>query len=316
MDMSIIKLLIGLGILMLSGMVLVPGIIGLAERLGISARIIAFVIVAGGTSAPELLVSVNAALQNSPGIVWGNVLGSNIANSLLVLGIGALVAPIATDQRLTRLDLILLLGITGAILLALYLDLFSGWQSVIISSGLMAVYILYIIHLVRTSNNDDNMAGERHEQMPLYKSLFFSIGSVIGLVWGADLVVSGWRDLAYHVGWSEAFIGMTIIAIGTSLPELISVAASLFHRRSDIALGNALGSNLFNILIALGAAGVMGNIQIGFDIILFPALFLAVITALLLLFCMLKQPMGLKSGFVFIGFYLCFLFIQSTAFST
>ena len=160
------------------------------------------------------------------------------------------------------------------------------------------------------------MAGERHEQMPLYKSLFFSIGSVIGLVWGADMFVSSGRDLAYHVGWSEAFIGMTIIAIGTSLPELISVAASLFHRRSDIALGNALGSNLFNILIALGAAGVIGNIQIGFDIILFPALFLAVITALLLLFCMLKQPMGLKSGFVFIGFYLCFLFIQSTAFST
>ncbi len=316
MQDGIITLLAGLVLLLGGGSVLVPATVALAERLGLSARLIAFVIVAGGTSAPELTVSVDAALQGSPGIVWGNILGSNIANSLLVLGMGALVAPLVADDKITRFDLWALMTVSAFVCIALYFEIFSGSGGRMAGVCLVAGYGLYIYWLMRAQASMPAPQAAVQTRMPLYRSAALSLGGIAALVWGADLFVSGGVVLARHIGWSEAFIGITIIAIGTSLPEIISVAASLFHRRTDIALGNVLGSNLFNLLVALGGAAIAGPLITPVGPVIFPAAVIIAVTAVLLGFSLLRQPLGFRTGFVFIAFYTGFLLVQTYAYST
>ena len=205
--------------------ILIPGTIGLAERFNIPARIIAFVIIAGGTSAPELLVSVNAVLQNSPAIAWGNVLGSNLANNLLVLGMGALAAPSSPGDSLTRWDLKFLLLVTFFIIFALFFGLYAGTMGIIHQPCPdRRLYRVSDAYIQRAETDPAlNETGEKRSKT----ALFFTIGGILALVFGADLFVKGGIELSRLSGWSEAFIGLTIIAIGTSLPEIISVAASI-----------------------------------------------------------------------------------------
>ena len=307
---SLFIIFCGLALLLGGGAILIPGTIGLAERFNIPARIIAFVIIAGGTSAPELLVSVNAVLQNSPAIAWGNVLGSNLANSLLVLGMGALAAPVITSDNLTRWDLKFLLLVTFVIIFAIFFGLYAGTVVIIISLVLIGAYIGYLMHILKGQKTDPAL-DETGEKRSWKTALFYTIGGILALVFGADLFVEGGIELARLSGWSEAFIGLTIIAIGTSLPEIISVAASILHKRNDIALGNVMGSNLFNLLIALGGAGLAGSLVIDFQIVVLPVIFLLAISLILLVFSYRDRPITARWGFVFIGFYLCFLSLES-----
>ena len=300
----------GLALLLGGGVILIPGTIGLAERFNIPARIVAFVIVAGGTSAPELLVSVNAVLQQSPGIAWGNVLGSNLANSLLVLGLGALAAPVITHDALTRWDLKFLLVITVFIIFILYLGIYSGITGIGISLLLIAGYVTYLTHMIRGQRTDPELDATT-EKRSWKTALFYSFGGIAALIFGAELFVKGGIELARLSGWSEAFIGLSIIALGTSLPEIISVGASIAHRRADIAIGNVMGSNMFNLLIALGGAGLFGNLVIDSHQVLLPVVLLLAISIILLVFSYRHKAITARWGFVFIGFYLCFLSLES-----
>lgn len=310
MLISLFIIFCGLALLLGGGVILIPGTIGLAERSNIPARIVAFVIVAGGTSAPEMLVSINAVLQQSPGIAWGNVLGSNLANSLLVLGLGALAAPIITHDALTRWDLKFLLVITIFISIILYLGIFSGITGVGISLLLIAGYITYLLHMIRGQKTDPEL-DTNTEKRSLRTALCYSFGGIAALVFGAELFVKGGIKLARLSGWSEAFIGLSIIALGTSLPEIISVGASIAHRRADIAIGNVMGSNMFNLLIALGGAGLFGNLVIDSHQVLLPVILLLTISVMLLVFSYRHKAITARWGFVFIGFYLCFLSLES-----
>jgi cation:H+ antiporter len=300
----------GLALLLGGGTLLIPGTIGLAKRFNIPARIVAFVIVAGGTSAPELLVSVNAVLQDSPGIAWGNLLGSNLANSLLVLGLGALAAPIITSDSLTRWDLKFLLLISLFIFSILGFGLYAGRAGIAISLILIASYLLYLLRMLRLQKGEPEI-DEMPEKRSWKTAFFYTFGGIAALIFGAELFVSGGIALARLSGWSEAFIGLTIIAIGTSLPEIVSVGASILHKRGDIALANVMGSNLFNLLIALGGAGLFGSLVIDMQLVLLPMILMLLVCAILLIFSYHEKAISTRWGVVFIGFYLCFLGLES-----
>lgn len=300
----------GLALLLGGGTLLIPGTIGLAKRFNIPARIVAFVIVAGGTSAPELLVSVNAVLLDSPGIAWGNVLGSNLANSLLVLGLGALAAPIITSDSLTRWDLKFLFLISLVIFGILASGLYSGLAGIIISLILIFSYFIYLERMLRVQPSEPEI-DEPSEKRSWKTALFYTISGIAALIFGSELFVSGGIALARLSGWSEAFIGLTIIAIGTSLPEIVSVGASILHKRGDIALGNVMGSNLFNLLIALGGAGLFGSLVIDIKMVLLPMMLVLLVSVMLLVFSYREKSISSGWGIVFIGFYLCFLGLES-----
>ena len=300
----------GLALLLGGGTLLIPGTIGLAKRFKIPARIVAFVIVAGATSAPELLISVNAMLLDSPGIAWGNLLGSNLANSLLVLGLGALAAPIITSDSLTRWDLKFLLLISLFIFAILAFGLYAGTAGIAISLILIASYLFYILRMLQLQQSQPEI-DEMPEKRSWKKAFFYTFGSIAALIFGAELFVSGGIALARLSGWSEAFIGLTIIAIGTSLPEIVSVGASILHKRGDIALGNVMGSNLFNLLIALGGAGLFGSLVIDMQLVLLPMILMLLVCVMLLIFSYQEKAISARWGVVFIGFYLCFLGLES-----
>ena len=300
----------GLALLLGGGTLLIPGTIRLAKRFNIPARIVAFVIVAGGTSAPELLVSVSAVLQDSPGMAWGSLLGSNLANSLLVLGLGALAAPIITSDSLTRWDLKFLLLISLFIFFILGFGLYAGRAGIAISLILIASYLLYLLRMLRLQKGEPEI-DEMPEKRSWKTASFYTFGGIAALIFGAELFVSGGIALARLSGWSEAFIGLTIIAIGTSLPEIVSVGASILHKRGDIALGNVMGSNLFNLLIALGGAGLFGSLVIDMQLVLLPMILMLLVCAILLIFSYQEKAISTSWGVVFIGFYLCFLGLES-----
>ena len=184
----------GLALLLGGGTLLIPGTIGLAKRFNIPARIVAFVIVAGGTSAPELLVSVNAVFLDSPGIAWGNVLGSNLANSLLVLGLGALAAPIITSDSLTRWDLKFLFLISLVIFGILASGLYSGLAGIIISLILIFSYFIYLVRMLRVQPSEPEI-DEPSEKRSWKTALFYTIGGIAALIFGAELFAKN-PDLA------------------------------------------------------------------------------------------------------------------------
>ena len=289
------------------------GFIGLG-RMGLPAVAVAVIVIAGGTSAPELIVSADASLFGNPGIVWGNLIGSNIANIALVLGLGMLVQPVKANatsrHQLTGLIIVTLLiagiclngGITGLTRYPVSVALFIG-------------FAVYLFWLMRHSPDALHKDGQRQTMtedklakgMSPTRAAISATGGVICLVAGADAFVWSGAELARNYGWSEDVIGLTIIAVGTSLPEIISVLASLRHRRHDIALGSVVGSNLFNFTLVLGIAGVLGPLPASDLTGYFMMPVLIGLTAILVICTRLNQSLGWRSGLVFVGFYLAFL---------
>ena len=258
--MSMLLIMGGLIALVFGGEALVRGASGLARGLGVSPMLIGLVIVGFGTSAPELTTSVAAALRGAPGVAAGNVVGSNIANILLILGICALVAPIAVDRNALRRD--------GAVLIAatVTVALLIAFVPVgrVIGAGLVAALLVYVIASYLSDRARGGAPAALHAaeaglvpavQNPGRAALFLVAG-LVGVIAGAALLVEGAVTLARAAGISEAVIGLTIVAVGTSLPELAASITAARRGESDIALGNIVGSNIFNALGILGAAAL------------------------------------------------------------
>lgn len=267
-------LLAGLGllILLLAGDALVRGAVNLSLRLGIPALIVSLTIVAFGTSAPELLISVKAVLEGAPGIALGNVVGSNTANILLVLGVPALLKGLATGACDTRHNYLFMIGVS----LLFVAMCFAGPIGIL--HGLILLFILAImlwdqLRRARAHRRADRAAdalatedpGEiegRDPNMPGWQvALYLGLG-LAGLPLGADMLVDGGMQIARDFGLSEAVIGLTLIAIGTSLPELATTAVAAFRGRAEVALGNVLGSNMFNLLAIIGVTALVGEIPV------------------------------------------------------
>ena len=260
MTLAIIYLLAGLVLLYFGAEGLVRGSSSLALRLGLSPLVVGLTVVAFGTSSPELMVSLRAALAGQSDISVGNVVGSNICNIGLILGLCALITPVATSSQIVRIDIPIMLGIT-ALSLVLMADGNIGRTEGIIFVFILVAYVTFSIYLARRQPADA-LGAEFGEEVKISKrGLAIDIAMVIGglalLVFGARFLVDGAIIIARTYGWSEALIGLTIVAIGTSLPELATSLLAAIKKESDIAVGNIVGSNVFNILAILGIASLI-----------------------------------------------------------
>jgi len=264
---ALILLPVGLTVLIKGADWLVDGAVAIAKQLGMSPLIIGLTIVAMGTSAPEVAASVKAALQNSPGIAVGNVYGSNIANLALVGGLCAIIRPICVSQAVLRRDIPLMLGSALLLYGIFYTGRSLGRSESVFMLILFAGVILFMIHSERMrAKKDSHVLEEKvstieqaapHQPKSLWLSLFIIFIGLICLAEGANLTVSSATIIGRHAGLSEIVIGATIIALGTSLPELMTCLIAAFKGQDDLSVGNLVGSNIFNTLLVIGASGIV-----------------------------------------------------------
>lgn len=299
-----VYIVIGLAGLFFGGEALVRGSVGVAKRLSISPLVIGLTVVGFGTSMPELLVSVQAAFRGAPDIAVGNIIGSNIANILLIAGITALVWPIRSAGASLRRDTAVMVG-AGLLLIPLFMTgEIARWAGLILVGGL-AGYLLWTFLASREDDADDDIAAA--PALSFTAAALWVGAGFVGLLLGAQFLVGGAVSLAQSFGVSEAFIGLTIVAVGTSLPELATSLIAALRRQSDLAIGNILGSNIFNVLGILGITAVISPIPVAprflaFDLPVMIAVSLA-LTALLLL----RPHIGRVTGAAFLIAYTLYI---------
>ena len=259
--LSILKLVIGFVLLVKGADLFVDGSSSVAKKFHIPTVVIGLTIVAFGTSAPELAVSMSAALKGSNDIAIGNVVGSNIFNTLVVLGASAALTPIAVEKGIIKKDYPL--SIFAAVLLAvLSLDILFGADAMVISRVdgiiLLVCFAFFLYSTIKSAlSGKTEVEEEEIKNIPIWKSLLFIVIGLAGIVFGGDLSVEGAKEIARFFGLSEALIGLTIVAFGTSLPELVTSVIAAKKGESDIAVGNVVGSNIFNIFLIIGASATI-----------------------------------------------------------
>jgi cation:H+ antiporter len=249
---------LGLALLLFGADSFLKGASGLALRYGISPFIVGLVIVGLGTSAPEFAVNLSAVYGDRYDLALGNVVGSNIANIGLILGISAMVAPLVVQMRLVRVEGPLMLLVSGGLWLMCLDGMLGGIDSLILLCGFFALMALVWRGAREESGEVQDQLGELPcRDTSLWRLVLRLAVGLAMLLWGADLMVDSAVELARAWGWSELLIGLTVVAIGTSLPELASSLVAAMRGQTDIAVGNVIGSNLFNILLILGATSAL-----------------------------------------------------------
>jgi len=295
---SLILIGIGLVALALGGELLVRGAVGIAKKLGVSTLFTGLVIVGAATSMPEMVASVQAVLAGSPEIAWGNIVGSNIANSLLILGGTALIAPLAL-AGMGRRDSVVAFLLT----LVVWAIAWQGLGAHYIGAGLLVTLVVYIVWRYRYPPARVEEQEDEHPAPNFLLSLVFFAAGLGALIFGGGWLVTGAIAIASDLGVSETVIGLTIVAVGTSLPELAASIVAAFRGHAELALGNVLGSNIFNLLLIGGVTmGVSGKalpvelLQYGWPIAAGSAL-------LLVLMCRFMPRIGRLFGlFMLAGF--------------
>ena len=308
MLLHILMLTGGLILLTIGAEYLVRGAISLANRLGMPPLLIGLTVVGFGTSMPELLVSLQAALGGAPAIAVGNVVGSNTANILLILGVAAAISPIAARIPNLKRDLVMML-VAAVVMLGL------GWWGVVnfwlglTSFAVLAAYLSWVTHTDRRRMTEEE--AELVVKIAGWKEAVFIVGGLGALFIGADLLIDAATAIARSFGISEAVIGLTIVAVGTSLPELATSVVAAFRRHAEVALGNVVGSNIFNILGILGITAMVVPVPVessmaSFDIPFMLAVSLALI-ALILATGRISRGAGVAMVAVYTG-YVAWLF--------
>jgi len=257
-----IKLLIGLALILLGANYLVDGSSSVARRFGISEFVVGMTIVGIGTSTPEMVVSFIASINGNPDIAVGNIVGSNIANVFLILGVTALVSPIALTSHNLRRDIPICL-VASLLLFVFGMDRFLFRSEINEISRIEGVvfligFILFMIYSFRTGAADDSVQEEESVACrPMWLSTIFILGGLCGLIFGGKLFVNSGSRIAASLGVSDAFIGITVMALGTSMPELAASVVAAVKGKGQMALGNIVGSNISNILLILGGASLI-----------------------------------------------------------
>lgn len=259
--MMYLLIIAGLILLFVGGEVLVRGSVGVARKFGVSELVIGAVLVGFGTSMPELVTSLRAVGQGAEGVAVGNVAGSNIANILLVLGVAALITPIVTRPRALARDMGVLIVATIAFGIIVYYDGFSRGVGLLLTLALLTYVGLTLVLDRKNGGDAANMHSDEADAIeaddPLPLAIIFTLGGIAGVIIGAHLLVDGAVDLARSYYVSEAVIGLTIVAIGTSLPELATSVVSAMRGKADVAVGNVIGSSIFNIFGILGVTALV-----------------------------------------------------------
>lgn len=270
--MTFLLLGLGLALLLAGGEALVRGSVAAAHKLGVSPMVAGLVLVGFGTSSPELVTSLTAALQDAPGISVGNIVGSNIANILLILGVTALLFPVAVEGDAFRRD-----GTVMAVAtVALVAIVLVGFASRPLGIALIAALIVYVVYTYRVERANPSPADAVYTEeaaekgtpgLGLWSGLALALVGLVGVVAGADLLVDAAVAIARAAGVSETVIGLTIVALGTSLPELATAVVAGLKRHTEVAFGNVVGSNIFNILFILGTTATVQPIPIPPEIV-------------------------------------------------
>ena len=307
--MPYIFLLVGLVLLYYGAEWLVDASAKLALRLGVKPLMIGLTIVAFGTSAPELVVSVQSALEGAGAISVGNVVGSNICNIALILGLSALICPMLVSKQLFRFDIPVCLFASGLLLFFLNDDDMEVWEGVVLLV-FFAGYVAWSIANAKKSGDPGGgeAVGGSGKPGSVARNIIFIIAGLALLVAGAHLLVKGAVELATDWGVSEAVIGLTIVAVGTSLPELATSVIAAIKRQNDIAIGNIVGSNIFNILFILGVVGVMGPVRAD-GILIRDILLVIILSAALFVPLVIKRVMARWVGAAFLITYVAYIVV-------
>lgn len=254
---NIVILLIGFILLIKGADYFVDGASGVADKFGIPQLVIGLTIVAFGTSAPEAAISISAALKGSTGIAIGNVIGSNIMNVLLILGITSCIVPLAVAKSTVKYEIPFTIFITAV--LVVYGAIF-GEMNFVGGIILWALFIGFFVYLIRMSKNSETPEAEEEEKYSIIMLLIFILGGLVAIVFGSNLTVDSATAIAKVFGVTDRIIGLTIVAFGTSLPELMTSVTAARKGKADIAIGNIIGSNIFNILFVLGTTALIKSV--------------------------------------------------------
>lgn len=300
---QLLLLIIGFVLLVKGADGFVEGASGIASRFGIPQLIIGLTIVAMGTSAPEAAVSITSAMKGSAGITIGNVVGSNILNTLIILGITSVIVPLKVKKSTQNIEIPFMVAIS-ALLVILGLN---GFVTRVDGMILWAAFLLYFWYLYQSAKNkkEENTEQNTHS-LPI--NLLFTICGLVGIVLGSNVSVNAATSIARIFGMSERFIGLTIVALGTSLPELFTSVMAARKGNADIAIGNIVGSNIFNYLFVVGTSALI--IPVPFDPKFIIDGSVVVLSALLLFFFVRDGKLSRKGGWVFLlGYLLYFVYL-------
>ena len=285
----------------------VEGAAGIAEKFGIPQLVVGLTIVAMGTSAPEAAVSITAAMKENADITVGNVVGSNILNILIILGITSAIVTVAVAKSTVKIEIPYMIFIT---LLFMGLGFTGGeitfWEGVI----LWAAFLLYLCYLFMMAMKNKEEIPEEGEMLPLWKLLLLTAGGLLFVVYGSDVTVDAATAIAKAVGVSQRFIGLTIVALGTSLPELVTSVSAARKGKADIAIGNIVGSNIFNILFVVGTTALITPVVFASNFLIDTAI--AAAAGLLLWICVVKdrklsRPGGILMLLCYGGYFIYLL---------
>ena len=301
---DIILLLVGFVLLIKGADFFVDGSSSVAKHIGVPGFVIGLTVVAMGTSAPEAAVSITAGVQGSNEIAISNVVGSNIFNLLVVAGICAVIKPYKIEKVMLRRDFPVNIIVNAVLLGLMILGSALGLVDGIVLLVLFALYLFFVV-FTAFKNKEAQQEDEEIKKMSPLLSVVAIIGGLAAVIFGGQLVVNNATDIAKALGWSETFIGLTIIAIGTSLPELVTSVVAAKKGESGLALGNVIGSNIFNIMLILGLSSSLNAIAVDMSAIINVGILLAV-TAFVYVACLIKKGMGRIVGGVCVLGYVAY----------
>lgn len=296
-------LIVGFVLLVRGADAFVDGAVGIAQRFHIPAIVIGTTLVAIGTSAPEAAISITAALKGSDGVSIGNVIGSNITNIFLILGTTALIAKL-TIQKNTKFFELPFVGFITIIMCAM--GIYSGEISRISGVILLGLFIVFLCYMTIVAYKS-NYAPKELKIMPWSETIVVIIAGIAALVIGANMITESATDIAHQIGVSDRIIGLTLVAFGTSLPELVVCVVAALKHEYDIAIGNIIGSNIFNILFVLGATAVIQLIPFDAQFITDGGIALLAVT-MLMIFTARNSKLGRIGGILFLAAYAGYIF--------
>ena len=313
----------GLVLLILGGELLVRGSVQVATSLGVSPLVIGLTLVAFGTSAPELVTSVQAALANAPGIAYGNIVGSNIANTLLIAGIAATISPmVIASTALKRDGVIMLTAVIAFAVIAFFMPL--GRVVGLVFVGALVVYVYLAFRQERSSaaqdhgavydkglalqGADTHVASSTNPRGSLVVSGLIALGGLVLVIFGGRFLVDGAVSLARGFGISETVIGLTIVAVGTSMPELVTSVVAGLRKQGDVAFGNIVGSNIYNILGIGGATALIAPGAVPAEIVSFDNLVMVGVSFVLVVFAWTGLRIGRREGAVLLAGYVTYVY--------
>ena len=311
MTREILLFIGGVGVLYFGAEWLIRGSSRLAASLGVSPIVVGLTVVSMGTSAPELMISVVASLGGSPDLAIGNVMGSNLANVGLVLGISAIVRPLRVSARVVTREVPVMILIT-ALLLPLIWDQYLGRLEGVLLAAMLVAYLTYVLRTAKAT--EDTEVPDEHDEPPrkrvdlsprtIARDVVFVFLGGVGLVLGAFAIRESAVALAEAMGISELVIGVTLVSIGTSLPELAACGVAAWRREADLAVGNILGSNVFNIAGVLGATAIVAPLEISPEVVRFEFPAMMFISVLMVPIVRMRLVIRRREGVVLLGAYL------------